>query len=673
VITLLAIPLSLVAAIVVLHERGETINTMLLAGLVIAVGVVVDDAIIDVENIVRRLRQHRLEGSTRSTASIVLEASLEVRRSIVYATLIILLAVLPVVVLEGLSGAFFKPMALSFALAVFASMGVALTVTPALALILLGRAPLERRESPLVRVLKRGYDAVLGRVLHRTAPALGVVALVAVLGVAVAPRLQESLFPEFKERDFLMHWVSKPGTSHDEEVRIVTRASRELRQIPGVRNFGSHIGQAFLADEIAGVNFGENWISVAPDADYDKTVAAIQEVVDGYPGLHRDVQTYLRERVDEVLTGSSEPIVIRISGDDLNVLRETADRLKDSMEGIEGIADLHVELQELVPQVEVEVDLAAARQFGVKPGDVRRAAGTFMASEEVGDIFRGGKAYDVHVWSTPETRNSLTSVKQLPLDTPGGGRVLLGEVADIRITPTPNVIKRENLTRRIDVNANVRGRALGAVAADVQKAMREMTLPQGYRAELIGEYAERQAAQERLLVFAIAAALGIFFLLIAAFGSWRLGLLAFLTLPIALVGGVLAAYIGSGVISLGSVVGFLTVYGIAARNTIMLINHYQHLEQHEGETFGPALVLRGARERLAPILMTASACGLAIVPLVVLGDIPGHEIEHPMAVVILGGLVTSTLLNLFVVPSLYLRFAKPAAPAAVSTPPPAAA
>jgi Cu/Ag efflux pump CusA len=322
------------------------------------------------------------------------------------------------------------------------------------------------------------------------------------------------------------------------------------------------------------------------------------------------------------------------------------------------VVGTHVELQEDVPQVQVQVNLDTAQRYGIKPGDVRRAAATFVAGEEVGDVFRDGKAYDVQVWSTPATRHSFTDIQQLPIDTPGGGHVLLRDVANVSVKPTPNVIHREADSRSIDIGADVHGRDLGSVARDVQAAIKRVDFPLQYHAEVLGEYAERQATQRRLLTFAALAVAGVFFLLWAAFRTWHLAVLSILTLPSALVGGVLGAYIGGGIISLGSLVGFFTVLGIAARNGIMLINHYQHLEQQEGETFGPALVLRGARERLAPILMTALATGLALVPLVIAGTIPGHEIEHPMAVVILGGLVTSTLLNLFVLPSLYLRFGR---------------
>src|SRR6266536_5286894 len=362
-ISMIAIPLSLVIAGLVLYLRGSTINTMVLAGLVIAIGVIVDDAIIDVENIVRRLRQHRREGSDRSTASIILEASLEVRSAIIHAVLIDVMVLLPVFFLEGVSGSFFQPLVLSYALALLASMVVALTITPALCLLLLSRAPLERRESPLLRWLQCGYNAVLGRIIRTPYPAFATVVLIVLLGLSVLPFLGESLFPAFKERDFLIHWVTRPGTTHDEVVRIVTRLSRELRQIPGVRTFGSHIGRAVQGEEVSGINFAENWISIDPDVDYDKTVAAIQKVVNGYPGLFRNVETYLNERINEVLVGTSNDVVVRIYGPALDVLRSKADEVRKSLTQIQGIDDLHTELQVDVPHIQVKVDLARAQHM----------------------------------------------------------------------------------------------------------------------------------------------------------------------------------------------------------------------------------------------------------------------------------------------------------------------
>jgi CzcA family heavy metal efflux pump len=658
-ISVVAMPLSLVGALLVLHWRGTTINTMILAGLVIALGDVVDDAIIDIENVVRRLREHRKAGSDRSTAAVILGASVEVRGAIIHATIIEVVAIVPVFFIGGLSGAFFRPLVLSYGLAVMASLAVALTVTPALALILLRNAPLERRESPLVRWLHTGYERALAPVIRHPRPAFVASALVIAVGAGILPRLGEELFPAFKENDFLIHWVTKPGTSLPEERRIVTAASKELRQIPGVRNFGSHIGQALSADEVGGADFGENWISVAPKADYSKTVDKVQEVVDGYPGLFRNVETYLNERIEEVLTGSGEAIVVRIFGNDLATLRSKAAEVTKALSTVPGIADLNPELQTLVPHVQVQVDLATVEKYGLKPGDVRRAAATIIAGEEVGDIYRGGKTYDVNVWSTPKSRDSLTAIQNLQLDTPSGGHVRMGDVAKVSIEPTPNIIKHEGQSRRIDVLANAHGRDVGSVAHDVEQALTKVDFPLGFHAEVLGEYKERQGAQKRLLGFGLAALLAIFLLLQTTFKSWRLATLTMvLTLPMALVGGLIGAYLTGGILTLGSLVGLLTVLGVVARHKIMLIDHYRHLESHEGMAFGPELVLRGAKERLAPILMTTLAAGLSLIPLIVAGNRPGQEIEYPMAIVILGGLITSTLLNLFVVPSMYLKYGK---------------
>jgi CzcA family heavy metal efflux pump len=656
-ISLIAIPLSLVAAIIVLDLNGITINVMLLAGLVVAVGVVVDDAIIDVENVTRRLRQHREQGGSGSVASVVLKASLEVRSAITYATLIILVAVVPVFLLSGLSGSFFKPLVLAYGLAVLVSMLVALTITPALCFVLLRNAPL-KRQSPLLGALKRGYLAILSRVVRTPRPALVLAATLMLVGVLIAPTLGSSLFPTFKERDFLLHWINKPSTSQPEQERIVTRGCNDLRKVPGVRNCGSHIGQAFLAEETEGVNFGENWISISPDADYDKTIAAVRRTADAYPGIFRNVQTYLRERISESLTGTSNAVDVRIFGPDLDVIGEKAKEVAASIAKVPGVVDAHSELHENVPHIQVEVKLPEARRHGLKPGDIRRQSGALLATEEVGDIFRGGRAYDVHVSSIPSVRRSVDDVRNLQLDTPGGGHVRLRDVATIKVTGTPNTIERESGSRLIQVGANVSGRSLSSVVDDIKARVAKVPFAEGYHAEIAGEATELASAQSNLGLFGLAAVVIIFLLLQAVFSSVRLALLTFLTLPMALVGGVLAAKLTGGELSLGSLVGFLTVFGICARNGILMVSHFQHLEREEGQAFGSELVLRGASERLAPILMTASATALALVPLVVAGPISGHEIEYPMAVVILGGLVTSTLLNLFVMPSLYLRFGR---------------
>jgi CzcA family heavy metal efflux pump len=657
-ISVVAMPLSLLMATLVLHWRGATINTMILAGLVIALGDVVDDAIIDIENVVRRLREHRLSGSDRSTAAVILGASVEVRGAIIHATVIEIVAVVPVLFISGVTGAFFRPLILSYGLAVLASLVVALTVTPALALILLRKAKLERHQSPLVTWLHHRYERILTPIIRTPRPAFAVVALVTIAAVLVIPRLGQELFPTFKEDEFLSHWLTKPGTSITEQRRITEAVSKEIRAIPGVKDFGSHIGQAFNADEPNGVDFAENWISIDPKANYDATLDKIQEVINGYPGLFRNVETYLAERIEETISGSGSAIVVRIFGPDLDELRRKADEVTASVSKVKGVVDLTPELQTDVPNIEVKVDLAKAENYGLKPGDVRRQASTLVEGEEVGDIYRAAKTYDVNVWSVPNTRSSLTGIENLPIDTPNGHQIHLTDVADVAVRPTPNFIRHEAQQRRIDVLANADGRDLGSVVKDIKARLSNVKFPLAYHAEVLGEYKERQDAQHRLLLFGIVGAVAILLLLQSTFSSWRLAILTFCTLPIALVGGLLAAYLTGGILSMGSLIGLFTVLGVVARHKIMLIDHYLHLEKYEGMTFGRDLVVRGARERLSPILMTTLAAGLALIPLIVAGNIPGQEIEYPMAIVILGGLVTATLQNLFIVPSLYLRYGK---------------
>jgi Cu/Ag efflux pump CusA len=471
-------------------------------------------------------------------------------------------------------------------------------------------------------------------------------------------RLGEEFLPNFKETDFLMHWVEKPGTSLDAMRRVTLDASRDLREIPGVRNFGSHIGRAEVADEVVGPNFTELWISVDEQAPYDATVQKIQHVVDNYPGLYRDVLTYLKERIKEVLTGAGATIVVRTFGPDLEVLRAKAQEIGATIKTIEGVTDLKVEPQILVPQIDIRLRPETAARFGLTPGEVRRAATTLIKGTKVGELYDAQKVFDVVVWGDPRTRQDVSTLQGLLVETASGVHVPLGDVAEIAIVPAPNEIKREGASRRIDVTCNVSGRDLGSVAREIEQKVLKLTFPREYHPEFLGEYAARRQSQQRLFALAALSLSGILLILHADFGSLRLTALVALTLPFALIGGVVGAVLDGRVLSLGSLVGFVTVLGIAARNGIMLVSHYRHLEVEEGEPFGVPLVLRGSEERLTPILMTALATGLALLPLALEGEKPGQEIEHPLAVVILGGLVTSTVLNLFLMPALYARFGR---------------
>jgi Cu/Ag efflux pump CusA len=645
-ISAVVIPLSLITAALVLFLLGSTMNTMVLAGLALALGVIVDDAIIDVDHIRQRLRQRRQEGSSASNMAIILGASLEVRSAIIYATLILALVVVPVFFIGGLFGAMLRPLAISYLLALAVSMVVALTVTPALGLILL-------------RWLRRGYEAVLAWTIRTPRWAYAAFGIIVVLSLLTAPWLGLSTFPSFKENDLLIRWEGMPGTSHPEMTRVTTRAVHELKSIPQVRNVNAHVGRAVMSNQVSNIEAGEIWVSLDPKADYDASVAAVERVVGGYPGLSTEVQTYLKEIVGEA-PSIEDSIVVRIYGQDLGVLRSKAEELRQSLAGIDGIVDSRVERQVEKPQVRIQVDLAAAEEHGIKPGDVRRAAATLLQGIQVGALFEEQKVFDVVVWSVPETRRSLTDVRQLLVDLPvGDGRVRLGEVADVRIAPSPNVIKHEAVFRYIDVGVNVQGGNINTVVHDIEQVIQGMEFPLEYHAEVMrgSALAEGPAMQGTAVIgLAVAAAIGVFFLLHAALGSWRLATMAFVTLPLALAGGLLAMFIGGSTIALGSLLGFLVVFGIAGRNGIMLIRHYQYLEREEGEPFGPGLILRGTRERFTPILLTAVVTILAVLPLVVLGNVPGYELVRPMAVFILGGVVTAALLNLFVVPPLYLRF-----------------
>jgi len=656
VISLIVIPLALVAATALVGLAGGTLNTMVLAGLVIALVVVVDDAILGVDALLQRLRRRREAGSGESAFRIVVESALAMRGPMLYATLVLLLAVAPVFLMEGLAAAFFRPLALSFTLALLAAMLVAMTVTPVLGLLLFRNTALERRASPLIEWLRRGYDRWLARTLNAPRTALVASVVLVAAGLTVWQFLGQSLLPTFKERHLRVDWVGAPGTSHPAMARMMTLASRELRAIPGVSGAYAQVGRAITGDQVVDVNASQLWVSIDPKADYDATVAAVQEAVDGYPGLARTVESYLTDRIREVLAGSSQSVVVRIYGKKRDVLVTKAEEVRRALADIDGLVDLRVNGYVEQPQVEIRVSLAKAEPYGLKPGDVRRAAATMYAGLNVGFLFEEQKMFDVVVWGTPELRNSVSDIRNLLLDSPRGGHVRLGEVADVRIASTPTVIHHEALQNRVDVVADVRGRDLSAVVEAVENRLDEIEFPVEYYPALLGETAEREAAEERMLSFALAVGIGILLLLQAAFRSWRLAALFSLALPVALAGGVFGALLDGGMISLGSLMGFLGILAVAARQGIMLIRHYQDLEEHENQPFGAELVQRGTRERFAPVVVTALTTAAAMVPLVVLGNIAGLEIVHAIASVILGGLVTATLFNLYLVPALYLRF-----------------
>ena len=655
-ISFVAIPVSLVAALFVLHLQGVTLNAMVLAGLVIALGLIIDDAVVGVEHIMQRLRQNRREARPRSTESIVLEASVEMRGVLFFATLVTLLAILPVFFMYGTTGAVFQPMALSYVVAVLAALVVALTVTPVLSLFLLSNTQFEGRESPLVSSLQRGYERLLTNTVQSPGLVYVTAAVLVVAGLAVLPALrQKPTLPAFREPYLTVQLKGAPATSQVEMNRIVSRMSSELRTIPGVSNVGANVGRAVLGDQVVGINSAELWVSIDPNANYDVTMNAVEETVYGYAGMERVVQTYLQETLSPPKISTSDPYTVRVYGEEHKVLVTEVEKVRQVLAGISGVVESHALLPIEEPTLEIKVDLTAAQEYGVRPGDVRRAAATLLSGLNVGSLFEAQKVFDVVVWGAPETRQNITDIRNLLIDTPGGTPVRLGDVAEVHIASAPVVIQREAISPYIDIGFDIRGRDIGIVLSEINTAMKSYAFPLEYHAEVQQDYAAQDAARQNIFIAILLATVGIFLLLQASSSSWRLTLATFVTLPIALAGGLLAAFLINGMVSLASICGLFAVLGIGARNGVLLIKHYHSLEKG-GEAFGPGLIMRGSRERLASIIMTALTTALALLPFMLFGNIPGYEIVRPMGIIIIGGLVTSTWLNLFLLPALYLRY-----------------
>ena len=673
-IALVTIPLSLVSAALVLDLMGETFNAISVAGLAVAMAVVIDDAVVGSENVARRMRREPDGRGGTSTSHVVLEASQEVRGPLMYATLIALMAIVPVAVMGGRPGAFLEPLAVSYAVAVAAATAVAITVAPALTLLLFSGAVPPHRESPLLNRVRPHYDAALSRLTVRArTPVLAAIAGACVVAaLAVLPLLGTSLIPSFQDRNVLVRLDADPGTSQPKMTKIATTVSRELRALPGVETVGAHIGRAVTGDQTVDVNTGEIWASVAPSADYDKTVDTIEDAVRSVPRVEPDVASYSARRIREVgalargdnsatgdgldvLTGSDKPLVVRVYGHDLEVLRRQAARVRRVMSNVDGIDQPSTELPQQQPNLVIEVDLARAQQRAIKPGDVRRAEATLLQGIHVGSVFEDQKVFDVLVMGAPETRRHVADVRNLLIDRPGGGHVRLAEVADVRIQPTPVAIEREAVSRLIDVEANVSGRSVSAVAGDLRDRLATVGFPLEYHAEVLEETSGEEIGSTKMLAFAVLCAVASFLLLQAALRSWALAVLACLLLPVALAGGVFATLIGPAELTLGSLAGFVALGVLATRTSVLSIRHFQRLDRGRNEALEYERVRLGAQERLVPILTTAAAVAMLVLPFVVLGPSPGLEVVHPLAVVILGGLVTTTCVGLLLLPVLYLR------------------
>ncbi len=664
----LAIPLSLFAAALVLHLRGVNINMMVVAGMLLAIVVIVDDAIHDVGNILRRLRQENSDAGTESRIRLIMAAITEVRRPMLFATIIIVLATVPVFFMRGASAAFFEPLAWSYILAVVASMVVALVATPALAVILLdGQASAGVAEGGLIVRLQGAYDRIATRSLRAALPAV-VVALASIpVGYLIWTQMERSLVPSFKETDVLIEWTGATGTSLTAMNRSTSAVIKDLRAIKGVRNAAAHIGRAVLSDDAKDVNSAEIWVSMDPSSDYDDTMDAIREVIAQYPGMVSELTTFLSKQLRGAITGEDDQITVRVYGHDVNIIRGKAEEIRGILSKIEGIQNARTEVPEDKTTIEVKVDLDKARVYGLKPGDVRRAASSMVAGITVGALFEDQKVFDVVVWGVPEVRANLATIRDLLIDveTPKGTQVRLADVADVRTVSAPGVIRRHGVSRRIDISAEVNEDFdLGKVSREAASRIREVNFPFEYHAQVLGEHFSRGATLKSLGSYLAGAALIAFLVLQAALGSWRLALLSVLSLPLTILGCLIAVAIGGGEFTLGSLLGIAAAMALSARNGILLVQHFHHLERAGGEPFGDALVLHGVRERFMPIAISAGVLVVFFLPFMVMGNTAGLEIAHPMAVAALGGILASTLITLVVVPALYARFGSGASLAA---------
>ena len=666
-VAFVALPVSLVVAAYVLYLRGTTLSSITLVGLVAALGVVIDDGIVDSDHI-RRWLARRNTGT--ATAEDVVDASHQVRRPLLYATLVLLVVVAPVAALGGVTGAFSRELVVSFALAVLASMAVALTLTPALSFLLLRNAPAPTRERPAMRLARRVFDRGGRRRLNRPRWAYATVAVFAVAGLAVLPLLgSTSVLPAPHDRDLLVELHAVPGTSLTEMSRITNRVGREIESLPGVRDVGLHVGRAVTSDQNVDVDSAEVWFSVSPSADYTSTVDRVRQVVGEYRGLQHSVTTYEQQQLKVVATGTERPLVIRVFGQDLPTLRAQAEKVRRSIATVDGVRSPRVEAQPEQPTMQIEVDLARAERQGVRPGDVRRTAATLLSGLLAGNLYQEQKVFDVVVWGTPTVRQNMTSVQNLLIDTPGGRQVRLGDVATVRMGPSPAVIRHEDVSRYVDVTADVGGRRLGAVTQDVRNRLRSLTYPLEYHAEVLDSAAVGGGGVNGwVLWLGLAALLAAYLLVQALTRSWRTATLLVVLVPWGVLGGVLVAPLVGGLMSLGALLGLVAVLAVCVRHSLLLVHDIRTRPRDASGQDG-STVLAATRDRFGPVLLTTLALAVAMLPFAVFGGVAGTEILHPMAVVVLGGLLTATLLTLFVIPALYVRFVGDTQPGTSPVPP----
>lgn len=712
-VTLTAIPLSIVISALIFDFLGLTINTMTLGGLAVAIGELVDDSIVDVENVFRRLKENRAKAQPDPALLVVYRASTEVRGSIVYATIVVILVVLPLFALPGLEGRLFAPLALSYLVTLVASLLVSLTVTPALAsYVLPGAKFLTKAGDPLlVRFLKKIDSPVVRYSLRHSRMVLFSVLLLVFASIAMITGMGGEFLPEFNEGTLTIAASCPPGTSLPESDRLGRRIEQLLMAIPEVTAVSRRTGRAELDEHAENVNVSEIDVTLQ-ESEHPRpglipamlraipgcrslgsekvgrprqvVLAQVRDVLSEVPGVIFNIGQPISHRLDHIMSGIRAQIAVKIFGPDLDLLRDTADDISIAMSAIPGVVDLQVEPQVRVPQVRVQIDRFACARHGLTPAEVAETLETALQGNIVSQILEGQRTFDLVVWFDAESRSDIETIRTTRMSTPGGARVALGSLAQVIETDGPNTINRENVQRRIVVQANVAGRDLESVVDDIRHMVsREVSpkLPAGYFVQMGGQFEAQRDANFQLFVLGPLALLGVFLVLCKGLGSWRASLQVMVNIPLAAVGSIIALLIahwpgagafqsmpfwhwpailaGSVTLSVAHWVGFITLTGIVARNGIMMISHYQHLMSQEGESFGPEMIVRGSLERLAPVLMTALTAAIGLIPLALGAGQTGKELLHPLAVVVVGGLVSSTLLDQVVTPALFLLYGKP--------------
>ena len=664
-ITLTAIPLSFVITAIIFKLFGISINTMTLGGLAVAIGELVDDAIVDVENVFRRLRENNRLDTPQPVLSVIYHASSEVRNSIVYATILVVLVFIPLFALGGIEGKIFAPLGIAYITSILASLLVSLTVTPALASYLLPKSKAIReahREGRLVRTLKEWDRRLLDYTLDHARKIMWGAGGLFAASLLLLPFFGSEFLPAFNEGSLTINVMQRPGTSLSESNRIGTAVEQLLMQVPEVEAIGRRTGRAELDEHAEGVHYSEIDVGLKEsDRSRDDVLTDIRRQIALVPGVVVNIGQPISHRLDHLLSGVRAQIAVKLFGNDLGLLRAKAEEIRAAMASVPGIVDLSIEQQTLIPQIPITIDRAAAARYGLTPGDIAEQLEILLNGRVVSEVLEGQAAFEIVIRADSVTRSTPEGMRGLFLQTEDGVQIPVSEVATVTEGRGPNQITHENAQRRIVIQANAAERSLGDVIKDIRGAVAErVALPQGYYVTYGGQFEAQQDASRLLGILSLFSLAAMFLVLYSHFRSARIVAQVLLNIPLALIGSIIAIALTDGVISIASIVGFIALTGIASRNGIMMISHYIHLVKEEGESFTKSMIVRGSLERLVPVLMTALTAGLALIPLVLASGEPGKEILYPVAVVILGGLISSTLLDIIVTPAVFWAFGKPA-------------